>query len=411
MCPLTAALVIANRDLRRGVQASLDDLSVRVVLERETIAEWPAFLERLTRLTPDLLLIDSPQFHDEIEGGAQRIKCLYPAPSVIVIHDSAESEAILRAIRAGADEFVCPPLETNLRAAIEHVARNLVADCPPDRQEGKIVGFLSSKGGCGATSIACHVAVELPRKTKQETLLVDCDVDLGIVGLLMKANTLNSVLDAAKTVERMEFGNWKELTWSAQPRLDVVRAPERPPRDEGVDPEIVEKLFRFVRSRYDWVIADLGRGLNFFVRSLLREFDELFLISTWDVLALYQTKQIVQTLRWSGYQDQHIHVVLNRTPKWCTFTRKDIQQALAVPVWSTLAERPELEEAFKAGTLVASETRPGKELAALTGRIADFRRAENQSTELHPAVRKPASAPVRPITLPVVRRAHPFWGT
>jgi pilus assembly protein CpaE len=375
MYQLTAAVVIADVELRNQVCANLYICPVRVVLEQATIPDWRAFLARLKRLTPDLLFIDSPQFLDEIEGGAQKIKSLCPAPSVIVVHGSADAEAILKSIRAGADEVVYPPLEEGMRQSLQRAVWQRVEKPAPDREKGKVVGFFSSKGGCGATTIACHVAVELQRTTKHEILLADCDVNLGMVGSLMKANTPYSILDAVRSVNQLDFGYWKGLVWSAYPRLDVIQAPEKPPYQEPPDPEALRKLVRFVRSQYQWVIADLGRGLSVLVQELLEDLDELFLVSTGDVPALHQAKEIARALRQGSRSFLPLHLILNRVTRQHGFTSKEIENLLGVPVYAELAERSELEDAFRGGRLLAAESRGGRGMAALTMKIANVDRA------------------------------------
>ena len=47
---------------------------------------------------------------------------------------------------------------------------------------GKSLGFMSAKGGCGATTLICHVAAELGR-LNQKVLLADLDLDAGMVGV------------------------------------------------------------------------------------------------------------------------------------------------------------------------------------------------------------------------------------
>jgi pilus assembly protein CpaE len=232
----------------------------------------------------------------------------------------------------------------------------------PDDEKGKVVGFLSSKGGCGATTIACHVAVELQRTTEYEILLADCDVDLGMVGSLMKANTPHSILDAARSVNQLNFSHWKGLVWSAYPRLDVIQAPEKPPYQE---------LLRFARSQYQWVIADLGRGLSVLVQALLEDLDELFLVSTGDTPALYQAKEIAGALRQGRSSVLPVHLILNRARRQLGFTSKEIGTLLGMPVYAELAERSELEDAFRRGRLLAAESRGGRGMAALALKIAN----------------------------------------
>jgi len=123
----------------------------------------------------------------------------------------------------------------------------------------------------------------------------------------------------------------------------------------------------------------LGRGLNFCTRALAEELDELFLVTTPDVPALYQTKQVIESLVRLGCNVNRLGLIVNRVPKGCEFTTRDIQDLLRVRVCSELAECAELEQAFGQGRLVAAGSSFSKQLAALVKKIAAAKVAGGKS--------------------------------
>lgn len=376
---LTAALVVAEDKVREELRRILSALSVRLVMEQPAAAEWSLFIGRLRRLTPDLLLIDAPQLQDRFVGAAREIKSLSPAPALIAVVAETDGEAALRAIRAGANECILPPFESSVRQVLERVRRLRAAAEWEQPPAGKAIGFLSVKGGCGATTLACHVAVGLHQTTRHEVLLADFDLDVGMAGYLMKAQTPYSVLDAVKRHNSPDFRYWRELAWKAQPRLDVLPAPAKPPWKESLEAYEFRELLKSMQSQYGWVVADLGRGFNFLSRGLVEELDELFLVSTCDVPALYQAKQMVQSLVRGGYNLHRLGLILNRAPKHRGFTSKELCDLVGVRVLWELPELVELERAFGQGRLVAAESRSGRQLAALTMKIAGAAPVKPQS--------------------------------
>lgn len=373
---LTAALVLADERLREEVRGHLLRLPVRLVVEQPAIAQWPRFLARLRRATPDLLLIDFPQFERLFAGAVQILKSLNPSPAIIVIHDRVDAETILKSVRAGADEFVIPPFGPSLHEALGHVCRRRAEQECHERPSGQVVGFVSAKGGCGATTLACHVATGIRQATQEEVLLADFDLQVGMVGYLMKSQTPHSTLDAAYRASSLDFRSWREMVWHAQPRLDVIPAPDRFCYGAPLGPGPFREVIRSVRAHYGWVVVDLGRGLNFISRGIAEEFDRLFVVSTPDVPALFQSKQVIQSLVQSNYDGHRLRFILNRVPKRWEFTKKEVQDLLGLPVYSQLPEYPELEAAFAQAKLVAAESRSGKRLAALAMQIADVKPVE-----------------------------------
>jgi Flp pilus assembly CpaE family ATPase len=73
---------------------------------------------------------------------------------IIAINTSANSDAILASMRAGINEYLYPPLQENLRKALEKrsVERSRRRDGSA-KGAGKAFGFFSAKGGCGATTL------------------------------------------------------------------------------------------------------------------------------------------------------------------------------------------------------------------------------------------------------------------
>lgn len=371
MYPITLGLVIATKELWQEVQECIQGLPVHTLLEQAEIGEWASFLDKVERLRPDVLLIDFTGLKEPVEVVVDRIKSTTASPMVVALHKSADPETILAVIRAGADEYVYPPLSTNLPKALERMAAGRSKKQGVPRTGGKTLGFFSAKGGCGATTIACHTAVELAKHTSQEILIADFDLDAGLVGFLMKSKSRYSVLDAMSNTHRLDINYWKALISNGMPRLEVIRAPGSVAVRETPKEEDLRHVLRFVRFQYDWTIADLGRGLNPLLMGALEEIDETFLVTTLDVPALHQVKQIVQTLMDAGYGRSRLHLVLNRVPRNPDVTAGELEKLLGISVYSMLPDDyASLYEAYAEGQLVPSGSNLGKNLGRLASKIA-----------------------------------------
>lgn len=371
MHSLKVGLVVANQELQNQVQACLQKLAVRVLLQQPALGEPTAFLGQLERLRLDVLLIDLTQLQEPFEQLVRRIKSGSLSPMIIALNDTADPEVILGAIRAGANEFLYPPLEAGLQKALERLLGEHNKAHASGRQAGKTLGFLSAKGGCGATTIACHVAVEMQRSTSQDVLLADFDVDTGMVGFLMRAKTQYSILDAVRNVHRLDASYWKALVSNGQAHLEVITAPPTASIREMLDPEQFRDVLRFLRSSYEWIVTDLGRSLNPLSLGVLDDIDEMFLIATLDLPSLHQSKKVIEVILDEGYGCNRLHLILNRVPKRPDFTPSEVQKVLGVPVYEMLPnDYPELYEAYTEGTLLPASSELGKSLAALAVKIS-----------------------------------------
>jgi pilus assembly protein CpaE len=372
MHPLTIGITVANEDLRDEVRSALRDLGVRILVDQGA----PIETLHLKRLNLDLLLIDGNPVDESLEELVRRIRVVSAGTMVAVVHRSPDPEVMLRAMRAGTDEFILPPIEPRLRAAIDHIGAVVAKRETTGRPLGKVVGFVSAKGGCGATTLACHVASEFQRTTQNEILLADFDVDSGIVAFVMQAATRYSVVDAIKNAYRLDNSLWKGMVWSGQPRLDVIPAPASAMAFGDAEVDQVRNVFRLIRSMYGWVIADLGRTLSPITLALLDDLDEMFLVATPSITALYQAKQFIRKTMELGYPRHRLRLVLNRVPKRHDFKLDDVQRSLGIPVYAEIGDRPELEEAYTGGRLVAPESELGRQFAELTLKVAGVKSEE-----------------------------------
>jgi pilus assembly protein CpaE len=130
-------------------------------------------------------------------------------------------------------------------------------------------------------------------------------------------------------------------------------------------------VLRFTRSQYDWILADLGRGLNPVSLSLLGEIDECFLVTTPDIPALYKAKHLMQALVEGGYRRDHLRVLVNRAEKNAELTLSDIERLLGVCPYSVVAnDYPALHEAYTEGRLAEASGILGMHYARLAAKIA-----------------------------------------
>lgn len=371
MYSLTAGLVIETETLLEQLRPVLERLSVRVVLEQAAGGDSAAFLAKFEQARPDVLIVELPVLTGPMKKLFRELKSSSPALVLMAAHGTAEAEAILGAVRAGASEYLYPPFEDKLRSALERAAAEIRQQHATGAAGGKTLAFFSAKGGCGATTVACHLAVELQRQTPHKILLADFDMETGLIRFFMKTRSEYSVLDAVNNIDRLDFNFWRALISNGMPRLEVITAPVVSGSIQLPDEASFRRVVRFARSQYDWVVVDLGRSLNLLSMSVLEEIDESFLVTTLDVPALYQAKQLLRTLLDSGYGRNRLHVVVNRMPKHPEVTLEELETMLGLPVYGVLPnDYPGLYEAYAEGGLLPRTSHLGTYFARLATRIA-----------------------------------------
>ena len=364
---MTNVLVyIRDDELERETLSTLKSQRAPIAFEQHK-GDWNSLLDRISKSKPEVLLLDLSSVPSELNIAIRQLRYHAPRLRVVALHTTPDPQIILAAMRAGANEFLHIPLGETLEPALQRMLSAADEEsAPPTR--GKIIGFLSAKGGCGATTLACHVASELQNITHKNVLLADFDLSSGMVGFLMKTPSSYSVLDAIKNLSRLDQSLWKALIVERRPGLSVMPAPASYTRWDHPDENRLQQALQFMRTQHDWIVLDLGRSLNSIATAVLDEIDQLFLVSTLEVVALHGLKSIVHGLFEHG---EKLQLLLNRTPKMMDISTQELEKILGRSLYAALPnDYMGLYQSYSSGNLLDTGSRLGQEFAQLASKIA-----------------------------------------
>jgi len=381
--PLAACIVVETKEIWEELRASLDHLGVRLLFELSEIPpDWSAFLERIERVQPDLVLLEVTRLKDPIEEVVRQIRSTSGRPAVFALNKSNDTESILAALRGGVSEYLTPPLGEPLKAALERLSQNRERTRDIRRMGGKTLAFISAKGGCGATTVACHIAAELPHYVKGRVLLADLDLQAGVIDFLAKARTPYSIADAVNNVQRLDESYWRALVSNGIPNLEIITAPSTPANKQLSAPQL-KQVLAFARTQYDWLVLDLGRSLNAATLSVLDLADQTYLVTTPEIPALHQAKRMVQYLLDSGYPRANLRVVMNRFLKRPDITIPELEEMLGTEVYATIInDYHALQDAHAEGRFVDRGSRLGNSFSDLAARIAGVEMTKKKTFSL-----------------------------
>ncbi len=297
---------------------------------------------------PDILFVELSRTAKPPAEWMKDVRHGEDTPFVIAVHVAAEPADMISALRAGASEFVCLPVRPAIYEALDRICTVLESRRTAMVDPGRIAGFLSPKGGCGATSVACYLSAALQLAAPgTRTLVADMDYQAPATRHIFRVAAPNpgerprNCGDAFEAVRRLAASSWPEFVTPVTPGVDLLGSPaegmsgnfEVPPPEQWR----VESLFRLISRQYKWVFVDLGRHINPASWTVLQSIEELYLVTAPDVLALYQTRSILQTLSSRGFDRGRIRIILNRnmsTPQ--DFWVESIQQMFEMNVFGVI---------------------------------------------------------------------------
>ncbi len=394
MMPLTAAFVVGQRVLWEQAHACVQNLPVRIAVEQAEPTDAEALLDRIERHRADVVLVEASLVSLPLDEFIGRLKSAAAQPAVFVLHPEASPERILEALRAGANEFLYPPLTETLRDAFErHSVARSKGEAGVSGGLGKIFGFLSARGGCGATTFAVHVATDIARQNKLPMLVADLDFDAGLLRFLMKSKNTYSVRDALDNLHRMDSSLWKGLVSSHPNRIDFIAAPDEVAAKRHPEREEMTHLMRFIRSMYPVAIIDFGRSVSMAALDSLPELEVLYLVTTLDPATLEHTRHAIEMLEERGFPEQRLKVLLNRVPDKANPDRDGIESFIGRPCAATFRnDFMGLYDAYSEGHLLEQGSALGKELHGLGNSILARATGEREPEPARGMVAKPSES-------------------
>lgn len=396
MMPLSAALLVSSRPLMEQTNECIRNLPVRISLESNDLTNPDDLLDRIDRHRVDVVLLEANKLSLALDEFVRRLRETVSQPAVFVLHTEAAPQNILEALRAGANEYLCLPLAGPLREAFERLSvvrqKNSI-DSPGGL--GRIFGFLSVKGGCGATTFAAHIAPAVATAVKEPSLLADFDFDAGMLRFIMKSRSTWSVRDALDNMHRMDSNYWKKLISTHGEFLDILPAPEDLVARIPGGAQETAHLMRFIRSNYRAAIVDFGRHLSSSALNAFPEIDTLYLLTTLELETLDHARDCIALLERGGFPMARVKVLLNCVPERNMPDAAAIAKWLGMPYADKFPRDDEaLYDAWAEGRLLDAGSKLGRELNRLSASIAARVRGEVVREESPRVAAKPAPGAV-----------------
>ncbi len=278
-----------------------------------------------------------------------------PGAAVVAATARDESRTLLGFIRAGAADVVQVPVETGTLSEVLGRLRPKAAPettTPPARQ-GRILSFLSTKGGCGATTVGVNLAVALCRRMPEgkepSVLLVDMDAPGGDVCGMLRIEPTYSLADVAENLHRLDMSLLESMTARHESGLRVLASAAEGAKPGTVSAETMVTLLSFLREHFETVILAGGRPTGW-TASTLGQAQIVHLVTTIDFLALRRAQAVLRTLADQGITGEMVRIVVNRAARTTDLTLADVRKALDRPIaWSIPRDHATVEAAVNEG--------------------------------------------------------------
>lgn len=341
--------------------ASATDLNVRQIQETN----------------PDVLLIDiAPESSTAALRAVDVMHSELPKATLIAIGDTAQSQTIIHAMRAGAREFLQRPAPVNhLVEAFARISSDRTVRHAGRR--GTIFTVIDAKGGSGATTVAVNLAMAL-KGLHANTALVDL-APLGHAALHLNVKPTFGVLDAIRNLHRLDQALVESFMTRCAGGLQLLAGMNEPLDSKAANAEVA-RLLELLAQYFRHVVVDCSARYDATTRAVCALSESVLLVAHTDVVSMWSAAQVHNYIGASGERD-NVRLVLNRYRKVSGFSENDAEEVTRTRlIWKIPNHYALVANAIDRGTPVTQQNH--SEIAAsfvglactLTGKQADPKR-------------------------------------
>jgi len=292
---------------------------------------------------------------------------LAPLLPVVALHPGNDADLILRCLRRGASEFLADPTPESVRVVLERLARGRTE--PAAQSAGRLFCVVPGKPGCGASTLAVHLATQMRSGGGDPVLLVDGDQLTASIGFMLKLKPEFHLQDVARDWSRMDDDLWSRMIVSAC-GLDILAAPEDPASRTEVSRQFAGQLCAFWRKRYRAVILDLPDVRTAADCGFAGLADVVLVVTTNELAALHATSRGLRLLNGAG-DPAKVRLILNRYTPATGLKREDVKTALSLAPFAVLCNDYEAIQTALLDGKPAAESRFAASVQELCRQLSD----------------------------------------
>ena len=331
MANLNMIIIDSNYDSREELKVLLEQFhQIDVIGEFDNIlAGYAAAIEE----KPQIVFID---LSENIDLGIETIeKITYRNKNCVILVSSinVNTDLVLKAMRAGAREFLTQPVMIeDLSTALKKA--KILLENDEGNTIGQIISVFSNKGGIGKTTIAANLALKIAELTEKRVCLVDLNLQLGDITTFLDVNPSFDISYVVTHLSRIdESFLLSSLEKYKNKELYILADPPNVEQAEEISSEDITSVLSMLKEMFSYIIVDTSSSFDIKTLTCLDISDAILLISMVNLPSIRNCQRCMDLFQRLEYKTDKIKLVVNRYNDDEEITIDDVEDALGHEVF------------------------------------------------------------------------------
>jgi len=297
-------------------------------------------LQKAATLSPDIVLLAADLAGRDGYDTAERLAVSgLPLASILLSAGGDQTDALRRAMRAGARECLTSPLDAaDLRESVRQVCENHRRRHTPEfavETPAKIIAVTGAKGGVGKTTLAVNLAAALAIQTGEPTALLDLYTQFGDTALMLNLTPRRTLADlVSRTPADMDERLLEDHLDRHECGLHLLAGAATPLMLDALSPVMLDCILSLIKRRYRTVVLDVPPVLTETTRCALSHAPTVLLVANmFDLTTLADSRLWMDAMAGPHVSRAAIQIVLNRASPQNRLPLSEIERALGCPIF------------------------------------------------------------------------------
>lgn len=323
--------------------------------------------------SPHVLFVDLSESGDPLNDINSLAEVCEPGTVVIAAGQVNDVRLYRDLLSSGIQDYLLKPFTADqLRDALTQAQMMLAgprnADGGEQDRPHVMSAFVGTRGGVGASTLACSVAWLLSEQQGRLTALLDLDVHFGTGALSLDLEPGRGLTDAIENPSRIDGLFIERAMVKANEKLAVLSAEAPINQPMLTDGSAYYQLEEEIRNAFELSLIDLPRSMLIQYPHLLQDVQKAVIVTE---LTLAATRDAIRLLSWfkSNAPQAEVIVVANRVPSGGTLeiSRKDFESSIERKIDITIPlDQKVAVQAAKLGKTLAEAGKSSKVATGIT---------------------------------------------